>query len=72
MTREGQQSEYNEPECVARADAEAEGAGEVEPETLPELAGDGCDGHCCCCAVVCLRTAEEVVGSGGGRCECGE
>ena len=33
------------PESVARGDAEAEGTGEVEPETLPELAGDGCDGH---------------------------
>ena len=45
MTREGQQSECNEPECVACADTEAKGGGEVKPEALPELSGDGCDGH---------------------------
>lgn len=33
----------NIPEGVARADAEAECAGDIEPETLPELAGDGCN-----------------------------
>ncbi len=33
------------PEGVPRRDTQAERQGEVDPETLPELAGDGCNGH---------------------------
>lgn len=36
---------WHSPEGVARTDAEAKGTGEVKPETLSELSGDGCDGH---------------------------
>ncbi len=35
----------NSPEGVASGDAGPEGTGEVEPETLPQLSGDRCDGH---------------------------
>ena len=33
------------PESVASGNAEAKGDGEVNPEALPELSGDGGDGH---------------------------
>lgn len=33
------------PERVGSRDAKAHAAGDIEPEPLPELSGDRCDGH---------------------------
>jgi len=33
------------PISVSGSDAETERGGEVDPETFPELSGDGSDGH---------------------------
>lgn len=38
-------AEYHVPVRVATSEAKAEGSANVEPETLPELAGDRSDGH---------------------------
>lgn len=64
------------PPCVPRADAEAEGAGKVKPETLPELSSDGCDGHtrrggwCKTVSWVLRLGASAARGMSGGRvCE---
>ena len=46
----------NSPVRVASGDTEAEGGGEVKPETLPELSSDRCDGH------LVVDVCKEVVG----------
>ena len=51
------------PERVARSDAEAKAAGDVEPEALPELANDGCDhGGGVCGGVEGVEDVEGKVG----------
>ena len=57
----------NSPVRVASGDTEAEGGGEVKPETLPELSSDRCDGHGVrsnCSTRSCQLSERWLVGSG--------